>query len=89
VLLPAVSPRILAGMRTSLSLAVLLLVASEMLASSNGIGFFLFRSQQAFNLDDMWAAVILLGVLGYFLNLLFSVVERRVLHWHASTRTAA
>lgn len=87
VLLPAISPRVLAGMRTSLSLAVLLLVASEMLASSNGIGFFLFSAQQAFKLDEMWAAVILLGLLGYLLNLLFSFFERRALHWHASTRS--
>jgi len=86
VLLPAISPRVLAGMRTSLSLAVLLLVASEMLASSGGIGFFLFQSQQAFKLSEMWAAVILLGLLGYVLNVGFSVVERRLLRWHASTR---
>jgi len=86
VLLPAISPRVLAGMRTSLSLAVLLLVASEMLASDGGIGFFLFQSQQAFQLSEMWAAVILLGLLGYVLNILFTVVERRLLRWHASTR---
>lgn len=86
VLLPAISPRVLAGMRTSLSLAVLLLVSSEMIASSNGIGFFLFQSQQAFKLDEMWAAVILLGLLGYVMNLAFSFVERRLLHWHAGTR---
>lgn len=88
VLLPAISPRVLAGMRTSLSLAVLLLVASEMIASSNGIGFFLFQSQQAFKLDEMWAAVILLGLLGYVLNLIFAFAERRLLRWHSSTRTA-
>lgn len=86
VLLPAISPRVLAGMRTSLSLAVLLLVASEMLASDGGIGFFLFNAQQAFQLADMWAAVILLGLLGYVLNIVFSVVERRLLRWHASSR---
>lgn len=86
VMLPAVSPRIAAGMRTSLSLAVLLLVVSEMVASSNGIGFFVFQAQQSFSVADMWAGILLLGLLGYVLNVLFGLVERRSLHWYMATR---
>ena len=82
VILPAVSPRIFAGMRTSLSFAVLLLVTSEMVASTNGVGSFLINAQQTFRIADMWAAIILLGLLGYVLNHLFGLVERRVLRWH-------
>ncbi|MBB4661847.1 ABC transporter permease [Conexibacter arvalis] len=83
VVLPAVSPRIFAGMRTSLSIAILLLVTSEMIASTNGIGYFVFQAQQQFSVDDMWAGVLLLGLLGFTLNLAFGAVERRVLHWNA------
>lgn len=82
VVLPAVAPRIFAGMRTSLSIAILLLVTSEMIASTNGIGYFVFQAQQQFAVDDMWAGVLLLGLLGFGLNLLFGVVERRVLRWN-------
>jgi ABC-type nitrate/sulfonate/bicarbonate transport system permease component len=82
VILPAVSPRIFAGMRTSLAFAVLLLVTSEMVASTNGVGSFLIQAQQTFRIADMWAAIILLGLLGYFLNQAFTLVERRVLRWH-------
>lgn len=82
VVLPAVAPRIFAGMRTSLSIAILLLVTSEMVASTNGIGYFVFQAQQQFSVDDMWAGVLLLGLLGFTLNLAFGAVERRVLHWH-------
>lgn len=82
VVLPAAAPRIFAGMRTSIAFAILILVTSEMIASTNGIGYFLFRSQQTLRVADMWAAIILLGLLGYLLNFIFSVVERRALRWH-------
>lgn len=89
VMLPAVSPRIAAGMRTSLSIAVLLVVVSEMVGSTNGIGYFVFQAQQAFSISDMWAGIILLGLLGYALNVVFERLERRVLRWHVATHGAA
>lgn len=86
VLLPAISPRILAGMRTSISLALLLLVVSEMIGNSNGIGHFIFQAQQTFSIADMWAGILLLGILGYLVNMGFRVFERRLLRWHVSER---
>ena len=68
-------------------MAVLLLLSSEIEASSNGIGFFLFQAQQSFAIADMWAAIILLGVLGYILNIIFTVFERRVLRWRQTSST--
>ncbi|WP_395109699.1 ABC transporter permease [Actinomadura sp. SCN-SB] len=82
IVLPAVAPRIFAGMRVSLSIAILLLVTSEMVASTNGIGYFVFQSQQMFAVDDMWAGVILLGLLGIVLNFLLGRLERFVLRRH-------
>ena len=46
VILPAAAPQIFAGMRTSLSLALILMVISEMVASTNGIGYFVLQSQR-------------------------------------------
>jgi ABC-type nitrate/sulfonate/bicarbonate transport system permease component len=80
--LPAAAPQIFAGMRTSLSLAVIMMVISEMVASTNGIGFFVLQSQRTFAIPEMWSGILLLGILGYVLNLLFALVERRVLAWH-------
>jgi ABC-type nitrate/sulfonate/bicarbonate transport system permease component len=80
--LPAAAPQIFAGMRTSLSLAVIMMVISEMVASTNGIGFFVLQSQRSFAIPEMWSGIVLLGIVGYALNLLFTVVERRVLAWH-------
>jgi ABC-type nitrate/sulfonate/bicarbonate transport system permease component len=86
VVLPAISPRVLAGMRTSISLALLLLVVSEMIGNSNGIGNFIFQAQQTFAIADMWAGIALLGLLGYVVNTGFGAVERRLLRWHVSER---
>jgi len=83
VILPAVAPRIFAGMQTSLGLAVILTVASEYLAASDGIGYFLFQAQSTYSTADMWAAIILLAIIGYLINLAFVAIQRRVLFWHA------
>ena len=89
IVLPAASPQIFAGMRTSLSLALILIVISEMVASTNGIGFFVLQSQRSFAIPEMWSGILLLGILGYVLNALFVLVERRVLRWHRGSRASA
>jgi ABC-type nitrate/sulfonate/bicarbonate transport system permease component len=76
-------------MRTSLSLALILMVISEMVASTNGIGFFVLQSQRSFAIAEMWSGILLLGLLGYVLNLIFLLVERRVLAWHRAARASA
>jgi ABC-type nitrate/sulfonate/bicarbonate transport system permease component len=89
ILLPSAAPQIFAGMRTSLSLALILMVISEMVASTNGIGYFVLQSQRSFAIPEMWSGILLLGILGYVLNALFLVVERRVLRWHRGARQSA
>jgi ABC-type nitrate/sulfonate/bicarbonate transport system permease component len=89
VMLPAASPQIFAGMRTSLSLALILMVISEMVASTNGIGYFVLQSQRTFAIPEMWSGILLLGILGYALNGAFVLIERRVLRWHRGARASA
>jgi ABC-type nitrate/sulfonate/bicarbonate transport system permease component len=89
VVLPAAAPQIFAGMRTSLSLALILMVISEMVASSNGIGYFVLQSQRSFAIPEMWSGIILLGVLGYAFNAVFLLVERRMLAWHRGARAGS
>ena len=85
VRLPAALPRIYAGMRTSLSLAIVLMMVSEMVASTNGIGRSVLVAQSLFDIPKMWSGILLLGVLGYLLNVLFEFQERRVLDWHLAS----
>jgi len=88
IVLPAALPQIVAGMRNSLSLAVIMMVLSEYFSSSNGVGYVLLISKNTFQLGPMWAAIVLIGVLGYVLNLGFLLLERRVLAWHRGWRAA-
>lgn len=89
VILPAALPQIFAGMRISLSVAIIVMVVSEMVASSNGIGFFILQSQRSFAIAEMWSGILLLGLLGYALNRGLTRIERRMLHWHRATRSSA
>jgi ABC-type nitrate/sulfonate/bicarbonate transport system permease component len=89
IVLPSAAPRIFAGMRTSLAAALILMVISEMVSSTNGIGFFVLSAQRTFALTDMWAGILLLGLLGYLLNLALSLLERRVLSWYRGERASA
>ena len=86
VILPAVSPRIFAGMRTSVAFAVLLLVIAEQLGSTNGIGWFVLYSQQGYDVPGMWAGIVMLALLGITANACLSLAERRVLQWHFNQR---
>lgn len=88
VILPAASPQIFVGARLALSIALILMVVSEMVASTNGLGYFVLLSQQTFAIPEMWSGIILLGLIGYTVNLIFSLCERRVLAWHRGWRSA-
>ena len=86
ILLPAASPRIFAGLRTSCTLALVMIVLSEMFGSTNGIGYRILGSLRSFSISEMWSGVILIGLLGYGINLFFGWIERRALSWHHSVR---
>ena len=82
IVLPASSPYIFTGMRVSLAVALIVMVISEMVAASSGIGYFILSAQRGFKIRDMFAGVLTLAVLGYVLNRLFLMIENRVLAWH-------
>lgn len=82
VYLPAASPRIASGLQVSLQVAFVVMIASEMLGSSKGIGAMTLMAQQTFAIPSMWAGIILLGIVGYLANLLFNVIRDRVLRWY-------
>lgn len=85
LILPAALPRIFAGARTALAIAIILMVVSELIGADNGVGYLVQLSQRGFDIPEMWAGTVLLGLLGFGFNALFLAVERRVLHWHLAT----
>ena len=88
VVIPAALPHIAAGMRNSLSLAVIIMVLAEYFSSTSGVGYVLLISKNTFEMAPMWAAILLIGLLGYVLNLVFLLAERRLLAWHRGWRAA-
>lgn len=89
IVLPAAMPKIFAGVRVSLALAVILMVVSELVASTNGIGYRIQNAQIVFLLTDMWCGIVLLALLGYTLNWIFLKVEDRALGWYRGARGRA
>ena len=88
LVLPAASPQIVAGMRQALSISIILMVISEMFASSNGLGFAIVQFQRSFAIPEMWSGILLLGLIGFVLSLLFRFVEHRILVWYHGLRVA-
>lgn len=81
IIIPASLPQIFAGLRVSTALAVIVMVVSEMLAATNGIGFQLIFTMGRFQLTDMWAYILFLGLLGLILNYIVEIAERIALKW--------
>jgi ABC-type nitrate/sulfonate/bicarbonate transport system permease component len=82
VVLPSASPYIFTGMRISLAVALIVMVISEMVAASNGIGYFILAAERGFQIRRMFAGVLTLAVVGYALNRVFLAIEARVLRWN-------
>lgn len=81
VIFPAAAPNVFAGLRVSMSLAVILMVISELVAATDGIGFRIMRDSRNFAYVDMWAGLVVLALLGILLNGGLTLIERRVLKW--------
>jgi ABC-type nitrate/sulfonate/bicarbonate transport system permease component len=87
IIVPSALPKIFAGLRLSLSLALILMVFSELQpGAADGIGFQLTDAQSRSDLPAVWSAIVLLGILGYVLNTLLLVVERRMLRNYGGNR---
>ena len=81
VILPSAAPKIFAGLRISMSIAVILMVISELFAATDGVGFRIVQAQTQFKMVDLWAGLVVLGAMGAVLNGALSLIERRVLRW--------
>ncbi len=75
-------PQTFVGLRNGVSLALVIVVVAEMfIGSRDGLGHRVFEAQQLFEMPDMYAAIFAAGALGYGLNLLLLLVEKRFVHW--------
>ena len=86
VSLPHAMPSIFAGLKVSVTLAVVGAVVGEFVGANSGIGYVLQRSIGNFELPTMFAALVILALIGMILFWLIDVLERFVVPWHASQR---
>jgi ABC-type nitrate/sulfonate/bicarbonate transport system permease component len=86
IVLPAALPKIFSGLRISLSLSLVLMVISELVGATDGIGYQFQVAMQGFDLTITWAWIVLLGILGNLLNWIFLGFERWALAWHRGAR---
>lgn len=82
LVLPAASPRIMAGIRQAMSIALILMVISEMFYTSSGLGNRIVYFQRNYLIAEMWSGIVLLGLVGVLLAAIFGFAERRVLRWY-------
>jgi ABC-type nitrate/sulfonate/bicarbonate transport system permease component len=82
VVLPAAAPKIFAGLRISLAIALVLMVVAELIGSTDGLGYRIVTAQDDSTFPIMWAGIVTIATIGYVFNRLLVFAERRVLSWH-------
>ncbi len=81
IVLPGAMPGILSGLRIGLAIAIILLVAAEMLGATYGIGAYILEAGSLYDLERLFAGVVILSVLGVLTSSAIGWIERRVLRW--------
>ena len=81
IVLPGALPGILSGLRISLAIAIILLVAAEMLGAEYGIGAYILEAGALYDLERLFAGVVILSLLGVGLSALMTFFERTLLRW--------
>jgi NitT/TauT family transport system permease protein len=82
VLLMESLPQTFVGLRSAVSMALVIVIVAEMfIGSETGLGHRIIDAQQIFNVKDMYTSILVTGALGYGLNLVFLLGEKRLIHW--------
>jgi nitrate/nitrite transport system permease protein len=78
VVLPAAAPTIVTGMRISIGIAWLVIVAAEMLVGGTGIGYYVWNEWNNLDLTSVIFSILMIGVVGMLLDAAFGLLQRRV-----------
>lgn len=88
VILPSAMPYVATGMRIGSAVALIIVVTMEVVVGIRGIGLRILEARQGANVPAAYALILAAGQLGWLLNSVFAVAEKRLLHWHPSQRKA-
>jgi ABC-type nitrate/sulfonate/bicarbonate transport system permease component len=86
IVLPSALPAIATGLRTASAIALVLAITVEMLTGRPGIGYYVENVRISGLVTEMWAAILVTGVVGFCINALFMTVERLALPWSPENR---
>lgn len=81
IVIPGAMPGILSGLRISLAIAIILLVAAEMLGAEYGIGAYILEAGALYDLERLFAGVVILSALGVTVSIIIGLIEKRMLKW--------
>jgi NitT/TauT family transport system permease protein len=87
VILPAVSPYILTGFKTSIPFSVIGAITGEFIAATEGLGFFIRQAAGVFRTADVFVGIAVLMFLVIVMNKIADLIERRVLRWQTQTES--
>lgn len=80
--LPSALPRIIAGIRLSVVISILLTVVAEIILSTDGIGAYLLNAQYSYNVASTMAAILFISIAGVVVNTVTQLIIRRIISWH-------
>lgn len=86
VVLPAATPNIFTGLRIGIGSAWLSVIGAEMIAASAGLGFFISYMRELVQPANMLVGVFAIGIIGWAINRILQVAERRILKWNVNLK---
>ncbi|MGH7091524.1 MAG: ABC transporter permease [Stellaceae bacterium] len=85
VVLPAALPSIFAGLRVALPVSIIVVVLTEMIGDSIGLGYYITVWGTRFTFQNVYAAIIVIGIIGFTLDQILLLLRRRLVHWQRET----
>lgn len=82
IILPAIIPWIITGMRLSIGSALLVIVAAEMIGSNRGIGFFILNASYTFKIVDLYSGIVVISIIGILINAFFLLWEKNTQNYN-------
>lgn len=86
IVLPGAMPQIFTGLRIGFGIALIVIIAAEMIGAAQGIGYMVLESEQTFRIPRLFGTIVVIGLLGFLADSLFRVLQRRLLPWHRDTQ---
>ncbi|MBT7627838.1 ABC transporter permease [Candidatus Woesearchaeota archaeon] len=82
IIFPEALPQIFSGMRIAISLSLVIVIVTEMFIGTNfGLGHRIINAQLVYRISEMYATILITGILGFLINKGFILVEKKIVHW--------